>query len=106
GKAAPFIDTKSGGSAIEYPETLAKAADGITGVETVITGHSAVTDWNAFKEFGEYMRAMVAAATMAKKDGKTAEQAAADANLLPEKYNDYNKRRLKEDVGIIYADLK
>ncbi|MBO0798940.1 MAG: MBL fold metallo-hydrolase, partial [Blastocatellia bacterium] len=41
GKAAPFIDTKSGGSPSEYPETLAKAAAGITGVETVIPGHSA-----------------------------------------------------------------
>ena len=77
GKTAPIIDTNNGGSGIEYPNTLMKAASGIRGVETVITGHSPVTDWNAFKEYGEFMRDMVAAVQEAKKQGKTAEQAAA-----------------------------
>jgi cyclase len=105
GKAAPFIDTTNGGSAIEYPDTLANAATGIQGVDTVIPGHSAVTEWNAFQEFGEYMRDMVAAVQQAKKDGKTAEQAAADLKL-PEKYKGYDTRRLQDDVTKIYADLK
>jgi cyclase len=104
-KAAPFIDTGNGGSGIEYPNTLAKAAAGIPDVDTIIPGHSAVTDWNAFKEFGEFMREMVAAAQQAKKDGKTAEQAAADLKL-PEKYQGYDMRRLQDDVTRIYADLK
>jgi cyclase len=105
-KAAPLIDTRNGGSALDYPNTLTKAAAGIEGVETVIPGHSAVTDWNAFKEYGEFMRDLVAAAQKAKKDGKTADQAAEDANLLPEKYKTYNKRSLKDDVAKIYADSK
>jgi cyclase len=106
GKSAPIIDIKNGGSALDYPNTLAKAAAGIKGVETVIPGHSAVTDWNAFKEYGEFMRDLVAAAQKAKKDGKTADQAAEDASLLPEKYKAYNKRSLKDDVAKIYADSK
>jgi cyclase len=105
GKAAPFMDTGNGGSPIEYPNTLAKAAAGIQGVDTVIPGHSAVTDWNAFIEFGEFVRDMVAAAQQAKKDGKTAEQAAADLKL-PEKYKSYDMRRLQDDVTRIYADSK
>lgn len=105
GKGAPIIDTKNGGSAIEYPKTLAKAAAGIKGVESVIPGHSAVTDWNAFKEYGEFMRDIVAAAEQAKKDGKTAEQAAKDIKL-PEKYQGYDLRRLPDGVTKIYADLK
>jgi cyclase len=105
-KAAPLIDTRNGGSALDYPNTLTKAAAGIEGVETIIPGHSAVTDWNAFKEYGEFMRDLVAAAQKAKKDGKTADQAAEDANLLPEKYKTYNKRSLKDDVAKIYADSK
>jgi cyclase len=105
GKAAPFIDTTNGGSAIEYPDTLANAATGIRDVDTVIPGHSAVTDWNAFQEFGEYLRDMVAAVQQAKKDGKTAEQAAADLKL-PGKYKGYDTRRLQDDVTKIYADLK
>src|SRR5262247_3520985 len=93
-KATPIMDTNNGGSGLEYPKTLMKAAAGIKGVESVIPGHSAVTDWNAFKEYGEFMRELVAAVVQAKKDGKTADQAAADFKL-PEKYKDYNLGRLK-----------
>jgi cyclase len=105
GKAAPIIDTNNGGSGVDYPNTLRKAASGIKGVETVITGHSPVTDWNAFKEYGEFMRDMVAAVQEAKKQGKTAEQAAAELKL-PDKYKGYTTNRLKDDVTKIYVDLK
>ena len=105
GKQAPIIDTNNGGSGIEYPNTLMKAASGIKGVDAVIPGHSAVTDFNAFKEYGEFMRDMVAAVQDAKKQGKTAEQAAAELKL-PERFKDYGMTRLKDDVTKIYADLK
>ena len=74
-KGTPFIDRNNGGSGVAYPETLAKAAAGIKDVETVIPGHSAVTTWAAFVEFGEFMNAFLAAAQAAKKAGKTADQA-------------------------------
>ncbi len=105
GKNAPLIDTNNGGSGVEYPRTLMKAAGGIKGVETVIPGHSAVTDWNAFKEYGEFVRDLVAATQQAKKDGKTADQAATDIKL-PEKYKDYGTTRLKDGVAKIYTELK
>jgi cyclase len=105
GKIAPIIDTNNGGSGVEYPNTLMKAAAGIGGVETVIPGHSAVTDWNAFKEYGEFMRDVVAAAQQAKKDGKTADQAVTDIKL-PEKYKDYGLTRLKSNITTIYNELK
>ncbi len=105
GKIAPIIDTNNGGSGLEYPSTLAKAASGIRGVETVIPGHSAVTDWNAFKEYGEFMRDVVAAVQQAKKDGKNADQAVTDIKL-PEKYKDYGLARLKFNINTIYAELK
>ena len=105
GKQAPIIDTNNGGSGIEYPNTLMKAASGIKGVDAVIPGHSAVTDFNAFKEYGEFMPDMVAAVQDGKKQGKTAEQAAAELKL-PERFKDYGMTRLKDDVTKIYADLK
>src|SRR5262249_25831300 len=105
GKGTPIMDANNGGSGLEYPNTLAKAAAGIRGVESVIPGHSAVTDWNAFKEYGEFMRDLVAAVQQAKKEGKTAEQAATDLKL-PEKYKEYNMGRLKANVTQIYAELK
>jgi cyclase len=104
-KVAPRMDTNNGGSGVEYPKTLAKAVAGIKGVDTVITGHSAVTDWNAFKEYGEFVRDLVATVEQAKKDGKAIDQAVADIKLL-EKYKDYNMRRLEEGVTTIYSELK
>jgi glyoxylase-like metal-dependent hydrolase (beta-lactamase superfamily II) len=104
-KGTPFMDASNGGSGLEYPKTLIKAAAGVKGVESVIPGHSAVTDWNAFKEYGEFVRDLVAAVQQAKKDGKTADQAAADLKL-PEKYKDYNMARVKANVTAIYAELK
>jgi cyclase len=105
GKAAPLASTYYGGSGVEYPKTLAKAVAAVKGVETVITGHGAVTDWNAFKEYGEFVRDIVAAAERAKKDGKDVDQAVTDSKLL-EKYKDYNMDRLKRNVTTIYSELK
>src|SRR5437870_12060386 len=40
-KALPVVDSASGGSALALPETLARAAREITGVDRVVTGHAA-----------------------------------------------------------------
>ncbi|MGH9844919.1 MAG: MBL fold metallo-hydrolase [Blastocatellia bacterium] len=104
-KGTPLIDTNNGGSGLEIPKTLAKAAAGIKGVESVIPGHSTVMSWNDFKEYGDFMRELVAAVEQAKKDGKTADQAGADLKL-PEKYKDYNMGRLKGNITAIYSELK
>ena len=105
GKATPIMDTNNGGSGVDYPKTLAKAAAGIKGVETVIPGHSTVMTWNDFLEYGHFMNELVAAVEQAKKAGKTADQAAAELKL-PDKFKDYNMGRLKADVTVIYSELK
>ena len=104
-KGFPIIDISNGGSGVEYPKSLIKAAAGIKGVDTVIPGHSAVSTWAEFKEYGEFMRDFVAAVEQAKKDGKTADQAATDLKL-PDKYKDYNMSRAKADVTAVYNELK
>lgn len=105
GKGTPIMDTNNGGSGIAYPKTLAKAAAGIKGVETVIPGHSTVMTWNDFLEYGHFMGELVAATEQAKKAGKTADQTAAELKL-PEKFKDYNMGRLKANVTTIYSELK
>lgn len=105
GKGTPIMDTNNGGSGVAYPKTLAKAAAGIKGVETVIPGHSTVMTWNDFQEYGHFMGELVAAIEQAKKAGKTADQAAAELKL-PEKFKDYNMGRLKANVTTIYSELK
>jgi glyoxylase-like metal-dependent hydrolase (beta-lactamase superfamily II) len=105
GKNTPIMDINNGGSGLEYPKTLAKVAGGIKGVETVIPGHAPVMTWNDFKEYGDFIRELVAAIEQAKKAGKTEEQAVADLKL-PEKYKDYNMGRLKANVTAVYSESK
>jgi glyoxylase-like metal-dependent hydrolase (beta-lactamase superfamily II) len=104
--ALPIIDVNNGGSGVEYPRTIAKAADGIPGIETVIPGHSAVTDWKAFRTYGEFMQAFVTAVETAKKAGQTADQAAG-ALKLPPPYASYDiQQRGKAAVAALYGELK
>lgn len=101
----PIIDMNNGGSGVEYPQTLAKAAAGITGVDVVIPGHSDVTDWGAFQEFGEFKRDFLAAVQEAFKAGRSADEAAATLTL-PDRYQGYNLGRLKDNVAKIYTELQ
>ncbi len=104
GKQVPFMDNTNGGSGIEYPDTLAKAAKGIRNIETVIPGHSAVTDWAAFVEFGDFVRAWVSSVEASAKGGKTADQAAAEVKL-PEKFSSYATTRARANVDVIYKEM-
>jgi cyclase len=103
-KGTPLLDVSNGGSGVAYPDTLAKAAAGIKGVDTVIPGHSAVTDWASFVEFGEFNTEFLSATRAAKTAGKTADQAAAEFKL-PEKFSAYQMTGAKQNVAVIYAEL-
>lgn len=105
GLGTPLIDTNNGGNGHAYPETLKKAAAGITGVEQVIPGHADVMPWAKFVEFGEFNAAFLASVQQSFKDGKTAEEAFA-ALTLPEKFKDYTTGRGQANVTTIYAELK
>lgn len=104
GPSTPIMDTNNGGSGLAYPETVKKAAAGIKGVESVIPGHSAVTTWNAFGEYGEFMQALVTAVQQAHKEGKTIDDAVAGLTL-PEKFKSYGMGRAKANVTAIYGEL-
>ncbi|MEO5823830.1 MAG: MBL fold metallo-hydrolase [Vicinamibacteraceae bacterium] len=103
-KGTPFIDRANGGNGVTYPETLAKAAAGIKDVETVIPGHSAVTTWAAFVEYGAFNKAFLDYSQAAKKAGKTVDQAFAELKL-PDTFKDYAVARAKGNIEAIYADL-
>jgi cyclase len=105
GKNPPFIDVANGGDPLVYPNTLAKAATGIHGVDTVIPGHNPVLTWSDFQTYGDFMRDVVAGVSQAKKDGKTADQAA-DGLKLENRYTGYNFGRLKDVVAKVYVAVK
>ena len=60
GKNVPFMDGNNGGSGVEYPETLAKAAKGISNVDSIIPGHSTLMTPADLKEFAEFVKDFVA----------------------------------------------
>jgi glyoxylase-like metal-dependent hydrolase (beta-lactamase superfamily II) len=105
GQNLPIMDVNNGGSGVQYPVTLKNAAAGITGVDTVITGHSTAMPWSAFVEYGEFMQWVLDTTAQAAKDGKTAEQAAA-ALTPPDRFKAYNMQRAQADVTVIYGELK
>jgi glyoxylase-like metal-dependent hydrolase (beta-lactamase superfamily II) len=105
GLGTPIMDVKNGGSGVAYPETLKKAAAGLTGVDEVIPGHADVMPFAKFVEFGEFNAAFLAAVQQAIKDGKTPE-AAASGLALPAKFKDYAMGRAAANVAAIYAELK
>jgi cyclase len=104
-KGTPLIDVNNGGSGVAYPDTLKKAATVIPGVETVIPGHSAVTTWKDFVEYGDFNQAFLAAVQQSIKAGKTAEEAVTGFTL-PERFKAYDMGGVKDNVGKIYAELK
>jgi glyoxylase-like metal-dependent hydrolase (beta-lactamase superfamily II) len=105
GPQAPIMDANNGGSGVGYPATLAKAASAIKNVETVIPGHSAVTNWQAFLDYGEFIKSFVSSVEAAAKAGKTADQALSEY-AVPEKFKSYNMGRAKADIELIYKEVK
>ncbi|MBM42044.1 MAG: hypothetical protein CL483_09010 [Acidobacteria bacterium] len=91
-KGVPYIDVNNGGSGVSYPETLLAAADGISGIDMVIPGHSPVMTWADFREFGEFNRDFLAAVQREKAAGRTAADAAENLNL-PARYANYAMSR-------------
>lgn len=101
----PLIDMNNGASGVAYPATIEKAVAAIKNVDTVIPGHSPVTTWQAFVEFGEFNRAFLSAVQAAAKSGKTVDQAATDLTL-PEKFKAYGMQGAKDNVEKIYSEIK
>ncbi len=109
-KGVPYIDVDNGGSGVQYPKTVLAAADGIQGVDTVIPGHSPVTGWADFREFGEFNRDFLAAVEAGRAAGKSAAETAASLDL-PERYANYAMSRgtltsAEDNAAKIYAELE
>ena len=90
-RGLPFVDVEgSGGSAVDYGATLNKAVAGISGVDTVITGH--INDpvaWSDFEEFADFYNHLADAARAGMNAGRSVEQTAA-AYALPDRYRGYD----------------
>lgn len=108
-KRPPFVDTTNGGSAVAFPETLAKAVAGISGVDTVIPGHaSTLFTFADLEEYAEFHRHFVSMAKNALEAGKTAEQAASDY-VIPARFEGYTRsgpQTIQTNIQIVYDELR
>jgi cyclase len=93
-KMAPLIDPKAGGSVLALGDTLEKAVNGIPNVDTVIEGHGDVNTWEGFRDYVQFNRALVDAAT-AGMGQKTAEEIAA---AVRQKFPVFTKEELLADM--------
>src|SRR5437667_3926657 len=88
GKNLPLLDANNGGSGVAIPDTLAKAANTVKNIDTVITGHSVQMTMNDLKEYAEFNRDFLTAMREAKKAGKSVDDVASSWKM-PAKYAGY-----------------
>jgi cyclase len=109
GKQVPILDANNGGSGVEMPKTLAKAADASEKrVDTIITGHSTQMTIADLREFAAFNQDFLTAVEEAKKAGKSAEDFVANWTI-PAKYTGYAKPqpdRVKANAETIIKELK
>ena len=106
-KGPPLLDGNNGGSGVAIGDTLARAAAGIKGVDTVITGHSTLMTWADLEEYSRFNQDFLAWVRAEMAAGKSVDTAAAEYKI-PDKYAGYtdNADRVKLNIGVIYDELK
>jgi cyclase len=109
GKNVPLLDANNGGSGVEIPKTLSKAANATAArVDTIITGHSTQMTIADLREYAAFNQDFVTAVQEGKKAGKSAEDFAASWTI-PDKYTGYAKPqpdRVKANYETISKEVK
>ena len=112
-KALPFIDRSNGGSGVSYPATLARAVDGIEGVNRVIPGHAPPPPgspifqwmtWDDVREYAAFTQDLLDDVRASFEAGRSVDEAAAGLDLQG-KYPDYSLDRAERAVQAIYDEL-
>lgn len=108
GKNIPLLDAVNGGSGVAMPDTLAKAANTVKNVDTIITGHSTQMTMNDLRDYAEFNRDFLKAVQDGKKAGKSVDDVA-NSWTIPAKYTGYaapQPARLKSNVQVVFDELK
>jgi cyclase len=104
----PIMDANNGGSGLNYPATLAKAAQ-VKGVSILINGHNATTTTipDLIKQ-SEFLADFVKFVQDAKKSGKTVDDVVKTWKT-PAKYEGYataQETRIRSDAQVIWDETK
>jgi cyclase len=110
GKNIPILDGYNGGSGVDMPKTLSKAADYAAKekIEAIITGHSTQMTVADLREYSAFNGDFLEAVRGAKKTGTSADALAASWKV-PEKYAGYaapQAARLKSNIEVVLKELK
>ena len=107
GKTTPIIDPNNGGSAVDYPNTLAKAAS-IKNIDTIITGHSPMMKPADLREYATFNSDFVTWVRGEIKAGKSVDAAAAEYKI-PDRYKGYTVSTflggIKNNIQVAYNEL-
>ena len=107
-KSLPIMDANNGGSGVDFPATLTKAA-GVANVDTIINGHTPDDHVRRREGIRGVRRRVRDDVQNAKKDGKTVDEVVIkDLWKTPATYTGYNPKpaRLQADVEVVCAETK
>jgi glyoxylase-like metal-dependent hydrolase (beta-lactamase superfamily II) len=106
-KELPRIDGYRGGDAVEYVDTITKAAAGVANVDTVITGHSTVMTWSDLQGYADFNQDFLAWTRQQISEGKTIAAAAAGYRL-PARFQGYAvpAPQVLHNTQLLYEGLK
>jgi glyoxylase-like metal-dependent hydrolase (beta-lactamase superfamily II) len=108
GKNIPLLDANNGGSGLEIGDTLAKAADGLKNVDSIITGHSTQMTMADLREYAQFNREFANTVREGKKGGRSIDEIAGSWKM-PERFKGYAQPqppRLRSNVEVVYNEIK
>ena len=108
GQRVPFLDAENGGSGVDIPDTLQKAHDNISGIDTIITGHSTQMTWADLNEWAAFNRDFLQVVRDGRAEGKSVEEIAAGWSL-PDAYSHYDAPAaagVQRNVQVIVDELE
>jgi glyoxylase-like metal-dependent hydrolase (beta-lactamase superfamily II) len=105
-KEPPAIDLDNGGSALAFPDTLAKAAAAVKNVDIIIPGHGPLMTMKDLEEYTRFNRDFRDEIVSAFNHGLSIGEAASTWKL-PEKYRGYaaTPERVTANVQVIFSEL-
>jgi glyoxylase-like metal-dependent hydrolase (beta-lactamase superfamily II) len=105
----PIMDKNNGGSGVDFPGTLAKAAAQVKNIDMIINGHNATTTTMAdMRTQSEFVGDFVKFVQDAKKSGKTVDDVVKTWKT-PAKYTGYanpQEARVRSDAQVIWDETK
>ena len=108
GQRVPFLDAANGGSGVDLPDTLQKAHDGISGIDTIITGHSTQMTWADLNEWAAFNRGFLQTVRDGRAEGRSVEEIAAGWTL-PAAYAHYaapDAAAVRRNVQVIVDEME